>query len=276
VTLWPGQPLGRNVGGTPESVRTLPIAAVNRYLRAQYVPENIVLTVAGNVRHEEVVEGAERWLGDMPSQTAGAWYPAISTNGTPRLAVREKQTEQAHICLAYPSVSLHDPDRYAVDLLSTILGEGMSSRLFLELREERALVYDVHSYPSEFRDTGSFTIYAGCDPSNARITVEAVLEQTALLLRGLPEAELAKAKEMAKGRIQLRMEDTRSVAGWLGSQELLLGRVQSVDEVVEQIDAVTHDQVMAVGERVLSPSKANLAVVGPFESESEFATALGL
>jgi predicted Zn-dependent peptidase len=275
-TLWPGQPLGRNVGGTPESVRTLPIAAVNRYLRAQYVPENIVLTVAGNVRHEEVVEGAERWLGDMPSQTAGAWYPAISTNGTPRLAVREKQTEQAHICLAYPSVSLHDPDRYAVDLLSTILGEGMSSRLFLELREERALVYDVHSYPSEFRDTGSFTIYAGCDPSTARITVEAVLEQTALLLRGLPEAELAKAKEMAKGRIQLRMEDTRSVAGWLGSQELLLGRVQSVDEVVEQIDAVTHDQVMAVGERVLSPSKANLAVVGPFESESEFATALGL
>jgi predicted Zn-dependent peptidase len=275
-TLWPGQPLGRNVGGTPESVRTLPIAAVNRYLRAQYVPENIVLTVAGNVRHEEVVEGAERWLGDMRSQTAGAWYPAISTNGTPRLAVREKQTEQAHICLAYPSVSLHDPARYAVDLLSTVLGEGMSSRLFLELREERALVYDVHSYPSEFRDTGSFTIYAGCDPANARITVEAVMEQTALLLRGLPEAELAKAKEMAKGRIQLRMEDTRSVAGWLGSQELLLGRVQSVDEVVEQIDAVTHDQVMAVAERVLSPSKANLAVVGPFEGESEFAAALGL
>lgn len=275
-TLWPGQPIGRNVGGTPESVGALPLAAVNRYFRAQYVPENLVLTVAGNVQHEAVVAAAERWLGDMPRVQPGAWYPAVVRNGASRLAMREKQTEQAHICLAYPSVSLHDPDRYAVDLLSTVLGEGMSSRLFLELREERALVYDVHSYPSEFRDTGSFTVYAGCDPSNARITVEAVLEQAADLLNGLPAAELAKAKEMAKGRIQLRMEDTRSVAGWLGSQELLLGKIQSVDEVVEQIEAVTYDQVMQAAKRVLDPAKANLAVVGPFSNEAEFAAVLGV
>ena len=141
------------------------------------MPENTVLTVAGNVTHEAVVGAAERWLGDMPKASPGAWYPVEGRKDAPRLAVRNKDTEQAHICIAYPSVSLSDPDRYAVDLLSTVLGEGMSSRLFLELREERALVYDVHSYPSEFRDTGSFTIYAGCDPSNARITVEAVLAE---------------------------------------------------------------------------------------------------
>ena len=275
-TLWPSQPLGRNVGGTPESVTTLPIAAVNAYLKAQYVPENTVLTVAGNVQHEAVVEAAQRWLGDVPKQAPGAWYPVQARNGAARLAVREKQTEQAHICLAYPSVSLNDPDRHAVDLLSTVLGEGMSSRLFLELREERALVYDVHSYPSEFRDAGSFTIYAGCDPSNARVTVEAVIAETETVLKGLPKAELLKAKEMAKGRIQLRMEDTRSVAGWLGSQELLLGRIQSVDEVVAEIDAVGHDQIMAVAKRVLDPALATMAIVGPFPDESEFARALGL
>ena len=151
----------------------------------------------------------------------------------------------------------------------------MSSRLFLELREERALVYDVHSYPSEFRDTGSFTIYAGCDPANARVTVEAVLEETATLLKGLPATELLKAKEMAKGRIQLRMEDTRSVAGWLGSQELLLGRIHSVDDVVEQIEAVTHDQVMAMAARILAPENCTLAIVGPFSNDAEFARVLG-
>ncbi len=275
-TLWPSQPLGRNVGGTPESVTALPVSAVTAYFHRQYVPENTVLTVAGNVTHEAVVAAADRWLGDMPATAPGAWYPATERNGSPRLAVREKQTEQAHICLAYPSVSLNHPDRFAVDLLSTVLGEGMSSRLFLELREERALVYDVHSYPSEFRDAGSFTVYAGCDPDNAVVTLEAVLEENGKLLRGVPDAEFAKAKEMAKGRIQLRMEDTRSVAGWLGSQELLLGRIQSVDEVVSQIDAVTMDDLMNVAKRILAPERATLALVGPFESDAPFARALGV
>jgi predicted Zn-dependent peptidase len=274
-TLWPAQPLGRNVGGTPESVSALPLDAITAYFRRQYVPENTVLTVAGNVLHEEVVAAAEKWMGDMPATVPGAWYPLQERNEAPRIAVREKQTEQAHICLAYPSVSLNHRDRFAVDLLSTVLGEGMSSRLFLELREERALVYDVHSYPSEFRDAGSFTVYAGCDPDNARVTLEAVLQENAKLLHGIPDIELAKAKEMAKGRIQLRMEDTRSVAGWLGSQELLLGRVQSVDEVVAQIDAVTMDELMTVAKQVLDPSAAALALVGPFSDDAEFARVLG-
>jgi predicted Zn-dependent peptidase len=269
-TLWPHQPLGRNVGGTPESVQALPLSAVNRYLKTQYVPSNMVLVAAGNVVHDEVVGAAERWLGEMPAAAPGAWYPLEERNGTPRIAIREKATEQAHICIAYPSVSLNHPDRYAVDLLSTLLGEGMSSRLFLELREERALVYDVHSYPSEFRDAGSFTIYAGCDPESARVTVEATFEETARLLRGVPAVEFEKAKSMARGRIQLRMEDTRSVAGWLGSQELLQDQIHTVDEVVARIDAVTLDDVLRVGNEILQPGKATLAAVGPYEDESMF------
>ena len=269
-TLWPHQPLGRNVGGTEESVKTLPLASVNRYLRAQYQPENMVLVVAGNVTHGAVVDEAARWLGDMRSIAPGPWFPVEKRNGAGRLAIRNKETEQAHICLSYPAVSVVHPDRYAVDLLSTVLGEGMSSRLFLELREERALVYDVHSYPSEFRDAGSFTIYAGCDPENARTTLEVTLSEIEKLLAHLPEKELNKGKQMARGRMQLRMEDTRSVAGWIGSQELLLGEVMTVDEVVARIDAVTLDDVIRVGRDLLQPSKAVLAAVGPFEDDQVF------
>ncbi|MBI5949934.1 MAG: insulinase family protein [Chloroflexi bacterium] len=270
-TLWPHQPLGRNVGGTEESVKSLPLAAVNRYLRAQYVPSNMVLVAAGNVRHGEVVEAAQKWLGDMPAAAPGPWFGIRGRNGADRIAVREKSTEQAHLCIAYPAVPLGHPDRFALDLLSTILGEGMSSRLFMELREERALVYDVHTYPSEFRDAGSFTIYAGCDPENARLTLEVALAETDKLLKGMPEAELEKGKQMARGRIQLRMEDTRAVAGWLGSQALLLDKIETVDEVVAHIDAVTQDDVLRVGRELLKPSLATLAAVGPFEDRDTFA-----
>ncbi len=269
-TLWPGQPLGRNVGGTPETVQRLPLSAVTEYFRRQYVPSNLVLVAAGNVVHDEVVAAAGRWLGDMPAAVPGAWLPVTARNGAPRLAVRDKATEQAHICIAYPSVSLSHPDRFAVDLLSTVLGEGMSSRLFLELREERALVYDIHSYPSEYRDTGSFTIYAGRDPANARTTVEVTLQETAKLLGGLPDSELAKGKQMARGRIQLRMEDTRSVAGWIGSQELLLDDILTVDEVVARLDAVTRDDLLRVGRQILAPANATMAIVGPFGEGADF------
>lgn len=270
-TLWPGQPIGRNIGGTPESVKALPLASVNRYLHAQYVPGNIVLSVAGNIDHDEIVRETERWLGDWTPRDPGPWTPAVARNGSARIAVREKDTEQAHICIAYPAVSLTSPDRYAVDLLSALLGEGMSSRLFLELREERALVYDIHTYPSEFRDTGSFTVYAGCDPENARTTTEVTVSEIAKLLTSLDTAEFEKAKQMARGRLQLRMEDTRSVAGWIGSQELLLGNVMTVDEVVERIDAVTIDDVLRIGREILDPARAIIAAVGPFESDRDFA-----
>lgn len=269
-TLWPGQPLGRNIGGTPETVEALPHSAVVAYFRHQYVPGNMVLAVAGNVRHHEVVEAAERWLGSMPVGAAGPWHPLAGRNGHRRLAVHEKGTEQTHVCLAYPTVSLTHPDRYAVDLLSTILGEGMSSRLFLELREERALVYDVHTYPSEFRDAGSLTVYAGCDPGHARTTVEVTLAEVEKLLAELPDREIEKGKSMARGRIQLRMEDTRSVAGWIGSQELLLDHVLTVDEVVARIDAVTRDDLVRVGRELLRPERAALAVVGPYPDSAPF------
>jgi predicted Zn-dependent peptidase len=195
--------------------------------------------------------------------------PGRRRDGASRVAIREKATEQAHLCLAYPSVPVNHPDRYAVDLLSTVLGEGMSSRLFLELREERALVYDVPATQRVPRCRVAHD-HAGCDPENARVTVEVALAETDKLLRDLPDVEVDKGKQMARGRIQLRMEDTRSVAGWLGSQELLLGEILTVDEVVARIDAVTRDDLLRVGHQYLQPSLATLAAVGPFDGSGTF------
>ncbi len=271
ATLWPAQPLGREVGGTPESVRAIQPEAVNRYLAAQYVPSNMVMVVAGNVRHTDVVASVASWLGDMPAANPADWYPMVPRNGAKRVAVQHKDTEQAHLCIGYPTVPVTHPDRFVVDLISTILGEGMSSRLFLELREERALVYDIHSYPSEFRDAGSFTVYAGCDPQNARTTVEVSLQEIARLVECVPPSELEKGKQMAKGRIQLRMEDTRSVAGGMGSQELLLGQILTVDEAVARIDAVTGADILRVASELLQPAQATIAAVGPFASDATFA-----
>lgn len=274
--LWPDQPLGWDVAGTPETVANLSPAAIEAYLARQYVPNNTVLAVAGAVDHDEVVEAAQAALGDWPQGAPAPWFPAQDGPGDARIKVQYKKTEQAHISLAVPGVSTQHPDRHAVDLLSAILGEGMSSRLFMELREKRSLCYDVHSYTVHFLDTGAFCVYAGVDPKQAPEAVAAILEQLAATREGVPEEELTKAKELSKGRLLLRMEDTRSVSGWLGAQELLNRHVRTVDEVVEAIDAVTTEDLRRVARTLFRTERLALAIVGPYRSDRRFAPLLKL
>ncbi|MFQ5517371.1 MAG: M16 family metallopeptidase, partial [Acidimicrobiia bacterium] len=159
--------------------------------------------------------------------------------------------------------------------LSIILGEGMSSRLFVELREKRGLVYDVHTYVSQFLDAGAFHVYTGVDPKNAVEALKVILNELAVLeADGPSEEELHKARELSKGRLMLRMEDTRAVSGWIGGQQLLLGKVRSVDDAVAEMDAVTIDDVRRVAHDLIVLSKARLAVVGPYRSDKRFASLL--
>ena len=166
------------------------------------------------------------------------------------------------------------PDRYALDLLNTVMGEGMSSRLFLELREKQSLVYDVHTTSTHLRDCGSFAAYAGVDPKNAKRAIDSVLHELNRAKELIPEVELHKAKEFLKGRLVLRMEDSRSVAAWLGAQELLLDEIRTVDEVLARVDAITPEDVQRVAKDVLINEKLNLAVVGPFRSDKAFQASL--
>jgi predicted Zn-dependent peptidase len=171
---------------------------------------------------------------------------------------------------------LQHPDRHALALLSVILGEGMSSRLFLELRERLGLVYDIHSYVSHFLDSGAFTIYAGVDPARTVDALKVILSELVRLRDGVDEEELVKAKELSKGRLLLRLEDTRSVAGWMGGQELLLGEVRTPDQVIDLLEAVTVQDVQRVARALLVDDQLHMAIVGPFRSDRRFAPLLKL
>ncbi len=276
ATLWPDQPLGRDVAGTPQSVSTLTPQMATEYLRRQYVANNVVVGLAGDIDHQRTVDSIWPAIGDWEAGTPSRWFPASDGDG-PRCGLRYKKTEQAHMELAVRGLPLSHPDRYPLSFLSIILGEGMSSRLFMELREKRALVYDVHSYVSHFRDTGAFTVYAGVDPQRAVETVQIILEEMARLRdQGLSSEELTKARELSKGRLLLRMEDTRAVSGWLGGQELLLGKVNSIDEAIAEMEAVTLEDAQRVARELLVGERLHLAVVGPYRSVKRFAPLLRL
>lgn len=273
ATLWPDQPLGRDVAGTEETVNGLTRELAVDYLNRQYVPNNIVISVAGAVQHQEVVAFMENALGDWQRGVPVGWFPAVNGQTAARVAMLQKRTEQAHIEMAVHALSSQHPDRFALDIISVILGEGMSSRLFLELREKRALCYDVHSYASHYLDAGAFVVYAGVDPAKAAEATKALAgELSKVRADGITDEELHKAKELSKGRLLLRMEDTRSVSGWLGGQEMLNGAVRTPDEVVALIEAVTADDIRRVAASVFDQNQLALAVVGPFKSDRRFAT----
>lgn len=267
--LWPDQPLGRDVGGSASSVTAITRDQIVQFVEQNYTPENTVLAVGGNVTHQEVVALADRLLGKWPSKRPGDWYPA-EPKPSPRVALKAKKSEQAHLCVGLPGLAADHPDRYALDLMNTVLGEGMSSRLFVEIRERLALAYDVHSYVAHFQDAGALVVSAGVDPKRVDPTIVAVLRELQRMREGLPESELRKAKELIKGRLQLRMEDTRAVTSWLGTQELLRNEILTVDEVIDLIEGVKLDDVNRVADDLLRPERMSLAVVGPYRGESRF------
>ena len=274
--LWPAQPLGWDIAGTKESIEGLTRDVVVDYVRRQYVPNNMVIAVAGNVTEDEVAALLAPTLGAAVAGTPEAWSPAQNGVQAPGCALRFKRTEQTHIALGLHGLPLDHPDRYALDLLSVLFGESMSSRLFLELRERLGLCYDVHSYVTHFLDAGSFGVYAAVDPANGHKAVGALMLELRRLTEGIPEGELHKAKELAKGRMLLRLEDTRAVSGWLGGQEILTGEILSPEEVVARLEAVTPADLTRVIAGLLRRDALKLAVVGPHRSERRFLPLLEL
>jgi predicted Zn-dependent peptidase len=261
--MWPNQAMGRDVGGTPETVADIQQKDIREYMHQQYNPANTVVAVAGNVTHEEVVDMLAETTRDWKPLESLDWEPATDNVEGPLVKVERRHSDQTHLCLGVPGLSLSHPDRYAFNLMNTILGDGMSSRLFLNLREEKGLAYDVHSSSSNYRDTGALVVYCGVEPSKTNDAVKTIVQEFQGMHTAPSEQELNKAREYSKGRLLLRMEDTRSVASWLGAQELLQDNVRTPEEVVESLDAVTPADIVRVAENFLKDEKMRLAVVGP-------------
>ena len=268
--LWPDQAMGRDVGGTPETVEHISRDSIAEYMQRQYNPANTVVAVAGNISHEEVVDQVSEATANWLPRESLDWERATDGQTEPVVRLENRRTDQTHLCLALPGLALEDPDRFNLALLNVVLGDGMSSRLFLSLREQMGLAYDVNSTIHHFHDCGSLIVYCGVEPKKSRETVKGVLSELHNMYAAPPEQELSKAKEYTKGRLLLRLEDSRAVSGWLASQEMLQESVSTPEQVVEKIDAVNPDGVARVAQRLFQPEQLRLAVVGPHRSEQQF------
>jgi predicted Zn-dependent peptidase len=207
--LYPNHPLGWEIAGREPVVLGLTAAGLREFMDTHYAPSRIVVAIAGRIDEAEAIAAVTSRFGDLPER------PAIVGKSAPKPGLRRTKTlakrgEQAHVCIGWHGVPQLHPDKFPIDMLNAVLGEGMSSRLFLELREKRALAYDVHSYISNYADAGHVVIYAGVAPTRAREAVEAALAEVARLRTDLvTEAELTRVRDFVKGRIELRLEHSR-------------------------------------------------------------------
>jgi len=267
--LWPGHPLGRDIAGSKETVAAITREVMLDYLDRQYQPDNTVVAIAGNIRHQKAVNSVSRVMDSWASRKPRTGYSAYQPAPAPaqQVKIEKRDIEQAHLCLALPGLPLLHPQRFKLDLLNVILGQGMSSRLFTEIRDRLGLAYSIHSYVEHFLDSGSLTIYAGVDTKNLATAIKAILEQLNQLKETVPEAELSRARELSRGRLLLGMEDSHNVAGWLGGQEALTKRVLTTEEVTAIIDAITAEELEQLARELIEGKSLRLAVVGPIAED---------
>ncbi|MGE5577696.1 MAG: M16 family metallopeptidase [Syntrophothermus sp.] len=257
-------PLGRNILGTVASVTGISRQDVQAYLHERYTPDNLVVAAAGNVQHEAVVREVEKYFGAVGGKlgSAGDEVPVLRA----QTLIRPKKTEQVHLCLGMPGIRRNDPRKYALYLLDVILGGGMSSRLFQELREERALVYSTYSYHVSYQETGLFTVYAGTSPGQVDKVLALVKDEFAKVKSGaVSEEEFRRAKEQLKGSLMLSLESTTNRMSRIAKSELFYERIQSPDEVIAQVDAVTLEELNGIAREILIEEQMTLAAIGPWK-----------
>jgi predicted Zn-dependent peptidase len=255
-------PLGWEIAGDEDTVRSLTDDDIRGFWSSGYRPANVVVAVAGDLTHEQVLDQVADTFG-TGNGVVRDWAPAPALPQA-RLAVRHRSTAQAHLCLGVPALARDHPDQWTLELLNTVLGDGSSSRLFLRVREEAGLAYDVHSFQTDYEDCGALQVYAGVDPDDLVPALTGILAELSRLRdERVPDAELEKARNYVVGRLELRMEESRHVATWLGTQEALHDRVLSVDEAIEALNRVTPADIQALAERLITDEALSLAVIGP-------------
>jgi predicted Zn-dependent peptidase len=272
-TLWPDHPLGRPILGTVASITAATREQVRRFYRRHYLPASFVVSAAGNLDHDELLEriSAAMDTGPVRREGPGGWN--LRQGGhAPRpsgdVAVRRRKTEQAHICIGTNGVARSDPDRFAFGVVNNAIGGGMSSRLFQEVRERRGLAYSVYSYHTMYVEAGLFAAYAGTTPARAREVLDIVREQLHDVADGgLAGDEFERAKGHLKGSLVLSLDDPSGRMSRLGKSELSHGEILTVNQILSRIEAVTLEDAHRAAKRILSQPFA-LAVLGPFDRKA--------
>ena len=265
--LYPGHPLGKEVLGERSTITAMTRDQIANYFSTRYKPPSIVVAATGNLDHDSVVAGIERRCVARPGSAPARERPPLQP--VRPLIVQHRSTEQAHIVVGMRSLDRHDDDRFALSVLNQILGGGMSSRLFQEIREKRGLVYSVFSYRAAYLESGALAVYAGTAPGRAQDVLALIDDELDKLASGpITDRELAVAKGHIKGSLALSLEDSAGRMNRVGRSQLIHGEVLSFEETVARTEAVTHDDLRRVAERIFANERA-LAVVGPF-SEDDF------
>ena len=268
-TMWPGDPLGRDIAGTKKTVTQFTKSMFQDYIARHYQLPNMILGVGGKYDERQLDRLiAKYWLG-YPRSKFDGWRQARDKQDRPRVKTAYKKTEQAHLAMGFKSFPHDHPKNYALAVLAAILGGGMSSRLFIEVRERRGLAYYVRAGSDHYQDTGNFFISAG-------VKVEKVEEALSVISRQLqkikfqkaPIKELAKAKEYIKGRTTLVLEDNQSRLDWYLEETAFQKKALSPKDTFKLIDKVTANDVQAVARRILDRSKMTLAVIGPYRGKN--------
>lgn len=261
--LWPDQPLGREIAGTPTTVHAQTPGSIAGYIRRTHGMSNAVLSIAGNADPQYIHALVSGRFGANVSEVP-RWTPALERVSSPRLVVENRPTEQTYLALGGHALPRNHPDRYALRLANAILGDGMSSRLFLEVRERLGLTYDISSYVASFHDSGALVVAAGVDPDRTDDAIRAILQEIDGLRQArVSDGELRKAKEYIKGRTWLGLEDSFNVANWNGSQATLGVEELTPDESLDRLDSITSEDLLRTVQAVFTDGWINLACIGP-------------
>ena len=266
--LWPNQPLGRPITGTGRTLDSLSRPLLLDYLRHHYVASNTLVVAAGKVKHAKVVKSLHRYIPRFKNVSRPEFSASSNGQSSPVIRLANKATEQTHIALGFRSCSRHDPRRYALRLLNTILGENMSSRLFQIIREDRGLAYSIYSSPSFFADTGDFVISAGLDTANLEKTLKLIMRELRRIVDVAPTApEVKRAQEYLVGQIDLGLESTDNQMNNLGEQLLGYGKVMPPAQIKRRLLQTTAGQIRTVARDFFRADRLNLALVSPLKSD---------
>ena len=279
-TLYGDTPVGRPILGTVDSITNMSRKQVNDYYKKKYLPENLVIAVAGNINHERVVERVSKLLGEFLDSSAkpAALRPTtkIRAKGKGEIGLIYRKSEQANILLGFPSIDRSDERRFALSVLTSALGGGMSSRLFQEVREKRGLAYSVYASMQQFAGSGILSLYAGCNPDKAT-EVTSIFRQVLsdLITSGLSDEELERAKGQVAGSMVLGQEDTGSRMVRIGKSELVYGEIKSMDEILSNVRTVDQSAISELAEEIFT-TQPTLAIVGPYKQSGKFKSAVAI
>lgn len=268
-TIWQDHALGKPIIGTTEIVSNMTREKIVDYMSRYYVPGRMVVSVAGNIDEAAVLERLKPVFGTLQGEDL-INRKFIQPLASAQSDCRKKDTEQVHMVLGTPGLSLDHQDLYTVQVINTILGGGLSSRLFQEIREQRGLVYTVYSYHSSYHDSGLFGIYAGLSKKNVNQTMELILKEIKdIKQNGVTTEELKRAKDQLKGNLLLSLESVNTRMSRLGKSELYLGRVLSPEEIVDKVNQVTEEEIITVARALFKEAHFSLAAIGPWQDCGE-------